>query len=496
MRSAAVVGLTVVGMVGGIAGARLERGVADDGPNEAAVASSSETVVSTYETPSGSARPVGSELIARTRSENGSPVCGLGRAFHEGRRAALLAELGDEVFVIRGLDEPRDYLKFYQDKNFWYLTGIDSPGAALVLDGRTDEEFLFLPRHDPFKEQWDGEIWDVDDAWVGELTGFEDRRPREELESFLAERLAERPPVRIVRTPWVALAGGTDMASPHERRQAADPFDGRPSREKRLEEELESRYGVECADASRLLAKLRIVKEPEEIEAMRRAARVGSAAIAEAIRCTAPERGEWELEALMSFMHERYGAAGPAYSAICASGPNNNVLHYFHSSRRMHAGELLLVDYGPDVDHYTTDITRTWPVSGKFDERQRKLYDIVLEAQQAGIAAAKPGNGMGDVGAAIQAVFERHGVQGMVRHAPTHYIGLEVHDVGVRGPFRPGMTLAIEPGLYDDENGFGIRIEDVVLITDDGCEILTREGLPVDAEGIEALAAEAGLLDR
>jgi Xaa-Pro aminopeptidase len=435
-------------------------------------------------------------LAAVTRSPDGKPVCGLGRAFHEGRRQALFEAIGDSVFIIRGMEAPRDYLKFYQEKNFWYLTGVDSPGAALVMDGRTDQTTLFLPRHDAFKEQWDGEIWDLDDAWIPELTGFSNVMADDDFEDFLSEVLADKPKVQMVKGPWIGLAGGTDMALPHQRKMSNDPFDGRPSREARFEEELINRFEVECVDATRTLSKLRIIKQPEEIEAMKRAARVGAAAIAEGIRNTEPERGEWELEALMSFVHARHGAAGPAYSAICASGPNNNVLHYFHSNRTMHDGELLLVDYGPDVDHYTTDITRTWPVGGEFTEQQRKVYDSVLEAQAAGIAAAKPGNSMGNVAAAIQEVFAKHKVESMVRHAPTHYIGMEVHDVSVRGAFQPGMALAIEPGLYSEADGFGIRIEDVVVITAEGCEIITREGLPVEAEAIEAMVKETGLLER
>lgn len=435
-------------------------------------------------------------LRAVTRSETGAPVCGLGKEFHAGRRAAMLDEIGDSVFVIRGLPEPRDYLRFYQEKNFWYFTGVASPGAALVLDGRTRTEILFLPEPNAFKEQWDGEVWDTSDEWLPELTGFSDIRSIATLEAALIELLAEKPTVLVLKSPWIGLAGGTDMALPHQRSLEEDPFDGRISREAAFAERLSEKFGVTVRDANRLVAGLRIIKQPEEIAAMKRAAEVGSLAIAEGIRSTSAGRGEWEIEAAMTFVHESHGAAGPAYTAICGSGPNNNVLHYFHANRRMNDGELLLVDYGPDVDFYTTDITRTWPVSGKFSDRQREIYNIVLEAQQAGIAAAKPGNTMGDVGRAIQDVFEKHGVLGMVRHVPTHYIGLEVHDVTLRGEFKPGMALAIEPGLYSEEEGFGIRIEDVVVITESGNEVISRTGLPVELEAIEALVSEPGMLDR
>ncbi|MCA9107809.1 MAG: aminopeptidase P N-terminal domain-containing protein, partial [Planctomycetales bacterium] len=161
-----------------------------------------------------------SELRAATRSESGEPVCGLGKEFHAGRRAALRETMGEGVFIMRGLAQPRDYQRFYQDKNFWYLTGVASPNAALVIDGRSGNETLYLPRHNGFQEQWDGEVWDVDDAWVPELTGFEQVRPIDELDADLQELLVDKPKVLIVKTPWIGLAGGNDMAWPHVRARA------------------------------------------------------------------------------------------------------------------------------------------------------------------------------------------------------------------------------------------------------------------------------------
>ena len=433
--------------------------------------------------------------MAVTRGDDGQPVCGLGKAFHAGRRAALFERIGDALFVIRGQETPADYHKFYQEKNFWYLTGVSSPDAALVLDGRDDSAWLFLPEPNPTKENWDGEIWDRADDWVSDLTGIANVVSTTQFESKLSELCAEKPAVYVMRKPGVRLAGGTDMAMPHQRARTKDPFDGRLSREGQLEAKLKEKFEVRTLDGSVLLTEMRLIKQPEELDAMRRAAEVGALAIAEGMRSTGPGRGEWEIESVMSFVHEKFGAAGPAYSAICGAGPNNNVLHYFHSNRRMKDGELLLVDYGPDLDFYTTDITRTWPVNGRFSDRQREIYAIVLEAQAEAIAAAKPGNTFSDIAAAVNRVFDKHEVRHLSRHFPGHFIGLEVHDVSTRGPFEPGMTLAIEPGLYSESEGFGIRIEDVVVITEEGCEILTRT-VPVEASEVESLVQETGILEK
>jgi len=197
----------------------------------------------------------------------------------------------------------------------------------------------------------------------------------------------------------------------------------------------------------------------------------------------------------MSFVQIREGAAGPAYHAIVGSGANSLVLHYGANNRRMQDGDMLLIDYAPEVDHYTCDITRSWPVNGHFSPRQAELYDVVLEAQLAGIAAVKPGATIGDVSRACQAVIDAHGMGKFVRHGPCHMIGMEVHDVGSgRKPLEPGVCFTVEPGLYEDATGIGIRIEDVVCVTADGCEVLSA-GVPKDRATIEQLIAAPGVLD-
>jgi len=190
--------------------------------------------------------------------------CGLGREFHGGRRAALAAALEKGMVLMRGLGPTRGYTRFHQDKAFWYLTGIESPGAALVMDLDRKRELLFLPKRNAGLEAWDGEIWDAEDAWVPELSGFTEIRPIDDLMAFLDERTEEGSLVWISKQPHIELSGCHDRAIPADRRQAADPLDGRVSREEALATNLKERFKVEVRDLSRELSKLRRIKQPEE----------------------------------------------------------------------------------------------------------------------------------------------------------------------------------------------------------------------------------------
>ena len=434
------------------------------------------------------------------RPGDGRFVCGLGKEFHRGRRAELMKRVGPELLVFRGQPDPRENLAFRQDKNFWYLTGVESPNAALVLDGKSGREILFLPeRTDELvrSEGWEGEKWDSSDDWVGELTGFGEIRSTEKLVATLQELLDGRTKLGVQLNPSILLAGSIDAAGPYEEARKADELDGRPTREEQLASKLAERLKVETFGIDDLLVAVRHVKTPDEIEAMRRAARAGARAHVEAMRSTAPGRGEWEIEALMSFVQMREGADGPAYAAIAGGGKNACILHYVANSRRLADGEVLLVDYGPEVDHYTTDITRSWPINGKFSARQAEMYDAVLAAQLAGIAACKPGVTLRDVDDACWKVLEERGFPARKwrRHGSCHFIGMEVHDPGpYNQPVEPGVAFTVEPGLYERETGIGIRIEDVVVITKDGCEVISTE-VPKERAAVEALVKEAGLLD-
>jgi len=422
--------------------------------------------------------------------------CGLGKEFHGARRTELAKRLEKGLVLMRGLGQTRGYTRFHQDKAFWYLTGIESPEAALVMDLDRKQEVLFLPARNAGLEAWDGEFWDASDAWVPALSGFTEIRPIGELMAFLDERTEEGSVVWISKQPHIELSGCHDRAIPADRRQEKDPLDGRTSREDALERNLKEKFKVEVRDLSPSLSELRRIKTPEEILVLRRASEIGSLAMIEAIRSSRPGLGEWQLDALMSFVHRREGSAGAAYQAIIGAGPNALILHYSAVSRRMQAGEMLLIDYAPEYEHYLSDITRSWPVDGKFTPRMIELYDAVLEAQEAGIAAVKPGVTMRQVEQACREVLRRKGLEHMLTHGTCHYVGLEVHDVGDGSkPVESGVVFTVEPGLYEKSTGIGIRIEDVVLVTPTGCEVLSAL-VPKDRPMLERLVASDGLLDR
>jgi Xaa-Pro aminopeptidase len=434
--------------------------------------------------------------IGRAEDAGRSRKCGLGAAFHAGRRAALLSKLDSGVVLVRGLSFPREYRPFSQDKTFWYLTGVESPDAALVMDVKSKKEILFLPKHDKQYETWNGDRWDTGDAWVKELTGIQDVRPVGDLIAVLKEMTSSEKAVWISTEPYMPMSGCFDQAGDYDEGIAKDPLDGRTSREKALKAALEKQLGVEVRDLRKHLDEMRRVKTPEEVVALRDASRAGSAAMVEAMRSTRPGLGEWDIESLMTFVHRLEGASGPAYEAIVGSGRNSLALHYSACTRTMLPGDVLLIDYAPEYDHYTSDITRSWPVDGKFTGRIAAIYDVVLEAQLAGIAAVKPGATFISMEAACRKVLKAHDMGSLMPHGAGHYVGMEVHDVGsFAKAFEPGVVITVEPGVYDPETGIGIRIEDVVLVTKDGCEILST-GVPKDRKSIEELIASEGILDR
>lgn len=426
--------------------------------------------------------------------------CGIGAAFHGGRRAALVAELRKStpkgLVLVRGLPSQRDYVRFQQDKTFWYLTGVESPNAALLVDLASGDEILFLPKPNAMKERWDGEQWDSEDEWVRDVTGFREVRPGSELIGLLKERAAAAEVVWISKEPWITLSGCHDTAAPYDRAIERDPLDGRTSRESALQDRLEQNFGVEVRDCAPVLAEMRRVKTTEELAALRRAADAGAKAMAEAIRSTRPGITERHLDAVMGFVHRAEGAAGPAYHGIVGCGPNALILHYSQVGRDLRAGEMVLIDYAPEFDHYVSDITRSWPVDGEFTPRMVEIYDAVLASQLAGIAAVRPGKTMADVEKACRSVLSERGMLKLLPHGTCHYVGLEVHDVGENArPLVPGVVFTIEPGVYEQATGIGVRIEDVVVVTETGCEVITS-AVPKDRASLTRLVAEEGILDR
>jgi Xaa-Pro aminopeptidase len=241
-------------------------------------------------------------------------------------------------------------------------------------------------------------------------------------------------------------------------------------------------------DITPLIDEMRVIKSTEEIEILRRNGKISAEGVKQAILATRPGVFEYQIEAAAMHVILRNGAKGAAYPPIVGSGPNSCIWHYDKNEREAQAGELVLMDFGADLDYLCMDITRTWPVSGRFTPEQREVYQIVLAVQKACIEAYKPGVTAADVRKHVAEVMEKKGIDPRgLRGGIGHYVGMCVHDVGPRGvPLEAGMVFAIEPALYYPEKNFGIRIEDTVLITEDGCEVLTK-GVPKELEEIEKL---------
>lgn len=384
------------------------------------------------------------------------------------RRANLRKSL-DGVLLLAGQTEGHDpVFRFEQEPNFYYLTGWSQPGATLLVN--PSGEILFLPHHNAHTELYTGKRLSAEDSHVRELTGFDEVMPVERLEAELDKALSANEKL-------YALWG-----------QA-------------VTDQLRTRYPFrEVSDATPLITKLRVKKSAAEIAAIQRATDVSVEAHRTAWKRIAAGANEYQIAATMVDSFLENGCEGVAYSPIVGSGPNSVILHYNLNQRRMESGEVVLLDSAAECDHYASDITRTLAVGGKFSPREREIYQIVLGAQKAAIAAVKPGarlsgDGETPTGKTLTDVardyINAHGkaldgepLGKYFTHGIGHQVGLEVHDPNIDGPLEAGMVITIEPGVYIPEENIGVRIEDVVLVTENGAKVLSA-ALPKEPDQIE-----------
>lgn len=404
------------------------------------------------------------------------------------RRSKVLAQLGDTAALILTaapeMISGRDTeLRYVADSDLYYLTGYTEPEAVLVLHPERESArvTLFVRERDAARE-----------LWTGRRGGVESAR-----EHFGADAAY---PISELARQLPAIVGGVD-------RLFARLGSGRPDVDAVLQRILSdartrrARLGTGAhtiTEPGELLDAMRLVKDAGEIALMREAARITSESFNETIARLRPGTGEWEVEALIEYGFRSRGASGPAFPTIAAAGANATVLHYIDNCHEAKAGDLMLIDAGARYRMYCADVTRTVPVSGKFTEEQRDLYDVVLAAHDAAIEAVRPGAAVNDVHTTAQRVLaegllqlgllegsidelldREDGLKRYYPHKTAHWLGLDVHDVGAyatrAGPVRfvPNMVLTIEPGLYIPERGIGIRIEDALRVTPDGHEVLT-----------------------
>ncbi|HEX8692079.1 MAG TPA: Xaa-Pro aminopeptidase [Longimicrobium sp.] len=451
---------------------------------------------------------------------------------HARRRAALARRMGDGVLVILGAEEPEaDYMTFAQSSPFRYFTGVTEPGAALVMakQGESVREILFVLPRDPSREVWEGSRLGAERAQA--LTGIPARTTRA-LEPTLDSLLARQKQLFMI-SPLTSDGGSSEYLRPDQEFAAALA---------RKHAGLQARWLDDQAFA------LRAVKSPAELALLRRAIYVTVLAQRQAMLAVEPGMNEFEIHALIEGTFRRHGAERPGFGSIVGSGPNSTTLHYRSADRFMQAGETLVMDIGASYRGYTADVTRTVPVSGRFTPEQRQVYEIVLAAQKAAEAQARPGANLGTLsGTALRVIAEGLARLGLIEsptatyecdrgqcpqfylyymHGLGHGIGLDVHDPepaypAYGGRFVVGSAFTIEPGIYVRSDvldylsdtpanralkaklgpavrryaNIGVRIEDDYFITGNGVERVS-EGAPREIAEIEALMARDGHWNR
>jgi Xaa-Pro aminopeptidase len=404
------------------------------------------------------------------------------------RREKLAAAVQRGLIVMFGATEATPGVRFRQDNDFFYLTGNESLNGVLVIDAATKASHLFLPQLTATQIRYEGGNW-LDETDAAKAHAFTSIQPISTLGEFLGRRRGVSGP----DTFWTRLSerddvsGGRVDAAIEAGRRLVNPFAFAPNQDAQRVAALRLQYPYyEFRDVTPHIDRLRLIKTPREIEILRYGGRVSAEAMKRAIQATAAGKYEYEIEAEATYWHVKHGMQSAAYPAIVGSGPKGNQWHYEDSGRQMKAGELVVMDYAGSLDQLTTDITRTWPVSGRFTEAQRKAYDCVLETQKAIIAAIKPGVTRDTVAKIAADIYRRHGFDPVTAYVG-HYVGLSVHDVGDwNAPFEAGMVMAIEPIIDLPDQQLHVRVEDTILVTPTGAEILTP-GLPKEVDELLAL---------
>ena len=413
------------------------------------------------------------------------------------RRAKIAAQTDGPVILwgFTGREESSQTYVFAQEDNFYYLTGHNEEGAGLIIvpaakSGEHDawdgpREILFLPAKDPQREKWNGLRMSPLDPDISAGTGFAAVEPFGEMRAAV-ERLAKVYPVNFyTMLPYEKENGGY----PHEKAvvdwlQMAEPQ-------------------IKLKDVRGNIEALRMIKSPGEIAFLRKAIELSLDAHFAAMGMMRPGVYEYQVAAKMVEVHAMGGSEAEGYAPIVGAGPNSTALHYDKLDRKIQDGDIVVLDVGAQYSGYSADITRTFPANGKFSVRQREIYDIVLGAQNAALAELKPGMTLCKTGdkSVYKTSFEYINSHGKDLHGKKlgqyyihglgHNIGLDVHDPGAYcKPLEPGMVVTMEPGIYIPEENLGVRIEDDVLITDTGYELLSKR-LPRDAAEIEKIMAGA-----
>lgn len=434
-----------------------------------------------------------------------------------GRRTKVQEAIGDAVAILQGTTERPGEQPLRQNNQFFYLTGVVEPRAIVTVDGRTKQTTVYLqPRNERREQRMLGPgLYPGPDAAAA--TGVDQVLDRKEFATAVAAFAADR---RTIYTPFRPEVLGEASASDPAalwRATKADPWDGRVSREEQFVHKLKS-AAPECdvKDLDPILDRMRVIKSPREIALIREATRIAGLGIMEAMRDARPGMKEYELQADAEFVFKKFGAYGPSYFALIATGTNTFYSHYHRNTATLHDGDLVQFDYAPDYKYYQSDVTRVFPANGRFSPRQRELYTIYLRLYRALMASitvhttpreiirqavAKMDAAMATftftdpkIKEAAAAFVERY--RSSTAGSLGHMVGMEVHDV-TGGPLltlEPGMIFTIEPAMQIVDERLGVRLEDMILITDRGYENMSAF-VPVEIDAIEQLMKQPGLSD-
>ena len=434
------------------------------------------------------------------------------------RRAAVEASMTDKSVMILLSAEHKLYTNdvdyvFRQENNLYYLTNLKQAGASLVIkkDGASITETVYLPKRDPQQETWNGRMYSTEEA--ANVSGIKNIFDAALLEQYLQE-LRDKKDLTM-RSVYLMLPGFGD---------------GDLVKDFRVEKELAKQFsGYKVENALPIFTDLRQIKSPYEIKLLRHAIDITTEAQERAMATVGRAKMEYEVQAEVEYTFRRRGADYWGYPSIVGCGPNGTTLHYEEASGPVTPGNLVLMDVGAEYDHLTADVTRTYPVNGKFTKEQAEIYQIVYDAQEAAAKIAKPGVTMDDLSIAADTVIndglfrlglitDKNSLQYRIwfMHGLGHWLGMNVHDVGSDRTFRPGMIYTNEPGIYiradaldylpdtpenkaftakikpafEKYKNIGVRIEDDMMITDNGVVWLTGN-LPRKLEDIEAFMAVA-----
>jgi len=431
------------------------------------------------------------------------------------RRARVMAKIGDGVAIIQGTTERPGEQPLRQANQFFYISGVVEPRAILIIDGKTKSSTLFLnPRNETRERGMYGPgLYPGDEAV--KLTGMESVQARNEFKTAL-DAIAKEG--RTIYTPFrpevLGCASASDPAA-LARATKNDPWDGRDSREEAFRTHLKSAAPQsEIKDLDPIIDEQRGIKSPREIAILREATRIAGLGIIEAMRDARPGMKEYELQADAEYVFKKNGAYGPAYFALIATGENTWYSHYHRNTRALDDGDLVQFDYAPDYKYYSSDVTRVFPANGKFTARQREFYGIYLKLYQTLMTSIEVHKKAAEI--AKNAVVKMDAIMASYkftdekiraaaarfidryRRGPNslgHNVGMEVHDV--ESPSRtlePGQVFTIEPAMKIPDEHVGIRLEDMILITESGYENLSAF-VPVEIADIEKMMAKHGLSD-